>query len=418
MKFNKTTVFMSIFIGFWIILIAWGMLKTAVKLTKEKTGLASAAKIEKPKQDAPPARHTKEIPQPAQEPLKPETRAILVRTLKVKAADFKDILPVMGTVKGKTEIEIRFESNGVIKNIYFREGEKIKSGELVACLEPKDAELKLAYAKNKLNSTQAGYDSIQKKLEVHRKLYEAGALIKSKMEEVELESESAKFQVATAKSETELAENELKKTFFYAPKDAAMGPRQAEEGEFVTPQDKVASLFEIDEVFVEVGVVERDIQKIKVGQKAKIFVDAYPDTAFEGSVENVFPVVEGKSRTLTAKIKVPNPKWQLFPGMFSRAEVSIVSLKGAFIIPSTCIIQAGAGVILAPVIPAQTLEKGEDETETGIVKLRRVKLGYVTSDYVQVTEGLSAGEMVVLEAQGEIKDDAQVKIIGTEELSL
>lgn len=411
MKFNKTTILIGSFITFWIVFIAWGMLKTTMKL-QGKLPFMSA------KEETQETRPVTAQPTPGQglasTPEPP--RAILVRAFKAKAARFKDILPVMGTVKGKTEIELRFEISGVIKNIYFHEGEKIKKGEAVASLDTKDAELKVAYAKNKYIATQASYNSVQKKLEVHQKLYEVGAIIKSKLEEVELECKSAEYQLETAKSELALAENELKKTVIYAPKDCAMGPREVEEGEFVTPQDKVGVLFEIDEVFVEVGIVERDISKVKKGQTATIFVDAHPNTPFEGTIDSVFPVVEGKSRTLTAKIKVANPDWLLFPGMFSRAEILVVELHDALIIPVTCLIPTGNTTFL-PVIPTQSLKKDEDGVDIGVVKLRKVTTGYITSDYVQITEGLASGDLVVLEAQGELKDNMAVKIVGMEELS-
>ncbi|MDP2937946.1 MAG: efflux RND transporter periplasmic adaptor subunit, partial [Candidatus Omnitrophota bacterium] len=346
-----------------------------------------------------------------------EAKPILVRAFKVKAMDFQDILPVMGTVKGKTEIALKPEINGVIQKIYFREGEKIKKGDLIASLGSRDAQLRVVYTKNKFNATQATYNSVQKKLEVHKKLYEAGAIIKSKLEEVELECSSAKFQVETARSEVKLVENELNKTLLYATTDGVMGPREKEEGEFVTPQDKIGSLFEISEVFVVVGIVERDINKIKLGQKAKIYVDAHPDIIFEGKVDSIFPVVEEKSRTLTAKIKVPNPEGLLFPGMFSRAEISVVELKNAFIIPTTCLITSGKKVTLVPVIPVETIEENEPEAQTGVIKLRPVSLGYLTSDYVQITKGLNANDLVVLEAQGELKDNSPVKIVAVEEPS-
>lgn len=411
MELKKTPLLISAFIIFWIVVIAWGMFKTTLKLSREK--YATQDITEKKDDLGTPELETAVKPTPTQV----EAPPILVRTIKAKTTDFQDVLPVMGTVKGKTEVELKFEINGVIKKIYFREGEKVKKGSLIASLDPLDAELKVTYAKNKFNSSQAAYNSIQKKLEVHQKLYEAGAIIKSKLEEVELERESAKFQVETARSEMELAENELNKTSLYATKDGVMGPREAEEGEFVTPQDKIGSLLEITEVFVEVGVVERDIDKIKLGQNAKVYVDAYPNIAFEGTVDSIFPVVEGKSRTLTVKIKVSKPEGLLFPGMFSRAEIFIIELKDALIVPTTSLIQAGPDTTLAPVMPAQFIEKSEDGTQIGIVQLRRVKLGYVTSDYAQVTEGLGANDLVVIEAQGELKDNVKVKIVGIEELS-
>ncbi|MBU4346654.1 MAG: efflux RND transporter periplasmic adaptor subunit [Candidatus Omnitrophica bacterium] len=416
MALKKTHLLISAFVVFWIFFIGWGMFKTTFQLTREKPPILDLDDKDAQQEIYPQQIKIDEAATGAPG-IEAETPPILVRTFKVKPTEFRDVLPVMGTVKGKTEIELRFEINGVIKTIYFREGEKVKKGSLIACLDPLDAQLKLDYTKNKFSSTQAAYNASKKKLEVHRKLFEAGAIIKSKLEEMELESESAKFQLETVKCEMELAANELKKTSLYATKDGLMGPREAEEGEFTTPQDKIGSLLETSEVFIEVGIVERDINKIKLAQKARVYVDAYPDIAFEGVIDNIFPIVEGKSRTLTAKIKVANPDGLLFPGMFSRAEIFICQLKDALIIPTTSLIRASTGVTLVPVIPTQSIEKTEAGTEIGFLQLRRVDLGYLTNDYAQVTKGLNADDLVIIEAQGELKDNAKVKIIGVEELS-
>lgn len=423
MTFKKTHFIITVFIIFWIIFIGWGMIKSGLKLSQKKPTLSDISKTQKTeKQKKVTSEKTKTVEPTTTAPTTVKTEPtepspVLVRALKAKATDFQDFLPVMGTVKGKTETELRFEISGVIKNIYFREGEKIKKGDLIACLDPKDAQLRLIYVKNKFNAAQAAYNSVEKKLEVHSKLYEAGAIIKSKLEEVGLECESAKFQVETTKNEIELAENELNKTYLYANKDGVMGPREAEEGEFVTSQDKIGSLLETYEIFVEVGVVERDIDKIKLGQKAKVYVDAYPNMTFEGYVDNIFPVIEGRSRTLTVKIKTPNPQGLLFPGMFSRAEIYICELKGAIIIPAASLIRTEKGIILVPVIPAQSLKVEEEGAQIGIVQLRMTKLGYVTSDHAQITEGLNEGDLVVTEAQGELKDNARVRILAIEEIS-
>lgn len=420
MKLQKTHILIAAFVIFWIVFISWGMLKTGLKLSKEKTTASSTVtkkqtQPETPPKEIIPAEKTSGKDTAARPVAEAEARPIPVRAFEVKAADFADTLPVMGTVKGKTEIGLKFEINGVIQKIYFREGEKIKKNDLIASLDPKDANLRVAYAKNKFNAAQAAYNSIQKKLEVQKKLYEAGAIIKSRLEEVTLECDSARFQLETAKSETELVENELNKTLLYANTDGVMGPREKEEGEFITPQDKVGSLFEISEVFVEVGVVERDINKIKLGQKAKVYVDANPNVTFEGKVDSIFPVVEGKSRTLTAKIRVPNPQGLLFPGMFSRAEILIIELKNALIIPVTALILAEKGTTLLPVIPQESIVRTETESQTGVLQLRRVNTGYMTSDSVQITKGLKSGDLVVMETRGELKDNTAVKIEGIEE---
>jgi membrane fusion protein (multidrug efflux system) len=322
----------------------------------------------------------------------------------------------MGQIKGETEIGLGFEVNGIIQSIRFREGQRIKKGDLIANLDPTDAQLKQSYAKAKFNSAQAAYNSVKKQLEVHQKLYEAGAIIKSKMEQVELEVESARFQLETARSEMELADNELRKTFLYAAKDGVMGPRKSEEGEFLSTQDKLGSLYETANVYAEIGVVERDIEKVRIGQNAKIYVDAYTTMTFEGKVEYIFPVVEGKSRTMTVKAKINNQNGLLIPGMFCRADLNIIELTNAYMVPASALINSN-NITTLPVIPSHSIQKVSEDEQTGIPEIRRVTIGYMTSDHAQILEGVSSGDLVVLEVQGEFKEGRPVKIVGIEELS-
>ncbi len=408
MEFKKTQAVIIFFLVLWIAFIAWGLVKTTFQLSKQKAA---------PPETTTPQQKTSEVIV-EQTPEETKDTLIRVRTIRVEPTDFTDLLPVMGTVKGETEMELKFEVEGIIKSINFREGEKVKRGDLIACLDPTDARLKLEYTRNKLSSAQAAYQSALKQLEIHKMLYEAGAIIKSKLEEIELDCESARYQWETVKSEEELAQSELEKTNLFAPMDGVMGPREAEEGEFITPQDRIGSLLEIDNIMVEVGIVERDINKIKLGQRANVYVDAYPDITFQGVVDNIFPVVEGKSRTLTARIKVDNPRGLLLPGMFCRAEILIVELKDAFIVPSTSLIPSTGKTLFLPVIPAHSIEVDEDEIKTGTVRLRYASVGYLTSDYAHITAGLNEGDLVVTEAQGELQDNAKVRISAIEEMAL
>ena len=403
--------------------VMWGVYQTGIKLSTQKTPFIQdmISKVKKgpsPDQKQTAATPSRQEEPPAQQQAPSEPAPIMVRVFKMKPTDFHDFLPVMGTVKGKTEVELKFEIPGVIKKIYFKEGEKVRKSALIAYLVPDDAKLKLKYARNKFIAAQAAYESSMKKYEINQKLFEVGAIIKSKMEEAELDARSAKAQVDTAKAEEDLAKNDFRKVFLYSTKDGVMGPREAEEGEFVTSQDKMGTLFEINEVYIEVGIVERDINKVRLGQKASIYVDAYPTRAFEGTVDSVYPIIEGKSRTLTAKIKVDNKEGLLMPGMFSRAEISIADLKQVLIIPTSSVMHAGGGKILVPVVPKTTLRTGEDGIQTGTVQIRRVVQGYATNDYVQVAQGLGEDDLIIIETQGELKDNAKVKIVGTEELGL
>ena len=349
-----------------------------------------------------------------------EEEAVVVRVIKVKPLSFDDVLPVLGTVKGYSEIPLKFEVNGMLHSLEVKEGDRVKKGDVIASLEDRDAQLKLQYSRKKLESSQAQYKSADKKKELYEGLYKAGAVIKQKLEEITLEADAAKSQTGMAEAEIKLAEAELKKTFLVSPKEGIIGSKDVEVGEFVTSQNKIVSLYDIAKVYVELGIVEKDIEKVKLGQKVEVQFDSYPQNTFLGRIDNLIPIIEGKSRTLTAKVLLDNPESMLLPGMFSRAKIYIIELKNAILIPKTSMLSIATGVNIVPIInPAgQNLEEIEKGTAIGQVELRKITTGHTSADYVEIIEGLKQGDLVISETRGELKDGLKVKVVGVEEASV
>lgn len=337
------------------------------------------------------------------EGLAPASEAVPVRAYRVSLMDFKDDLPVMGTVKGALEIELKFEINGTIEAINFREGDVVYKKDLMATLDQKDAQLKVDYSKSKLETAKVQYLAAQKKLEIHKNLYEIGGIIKAKLEEVELESKSAELQVKSAEVELKSAEAEFNKTYMYAPRDGVLGSRDVEVGEFVTPNDKAATLYDIVEVFVELGIVEKDIDKIALGQGVAVTVDAYQGMNFSGTVDNVFPIIEGKSRTLTVRVRIINENALLLPGMFARAMITVAEFENVIVVPSMSLHQE-EGIYAVFVVD-----------ESSVARSRPVEIAYVTTDYTVIASGLYEGEIVVTDASQELKDGMPVDAIEIQE---
>lgn len=333
---------------------------------------------------------------------------VTVRTYRVARGDFIDVLPGMGTIKGEREIELRFPVNGVVDSINFFEGDLVRKGDIAATLDQKDALLKLEYAKSKLKTQEVAEMSAKKKLEIHQQLYDKDIIIRPKLEEVRLEYESAKTQVTSAQKEVEFALAELDKTYLYSPLDGVLGTRDVEVGEFVNSNIKVAAVYDASTVIAELGVIEKDIVRVALGQKAKVNVDAYPGVDFEGKIDNVSPIIEGKARTLTVKIRIENdnPRGTLLPGMFARIWVSVYEKKDTIKVPSACLYDLD--------------NDGEFESvyvvsEDNIAQARAAKIGYVSTDYIEITDGLDEGEQVICETMAELKDGVKVEVIEVQE---
>ncbi len=334
-----------------------------------------------------------------------ESLPVPVRVFKAAKIEFTDLLPTLGTVRGRSEVDLKFEASGVVKSMSFREGDLVKKGQPLAALDDREARLKLEYAETKLRGAEAQLKLAEKRVSINEQLFRLGAIIKPKLEESEIEVEQAEAQAASARKEADLARNELAKTVMKAPLDGVMGTREADVGEYATPQTAVATLMEMDSVFVELGIVERDIERIRLSQRVKVSVDSLPNTTFEGKIDNLAPLIEGKSRTLTAKVKVDNPKGQLLPGMFARAEIAVFEKPDALVVPTSALRDADGDGKFESVFVLQ-----EDKAV-----MKPITLGYLTTDYAEVADGLQEGDQVITEARGSLKEGSQVSLLEEEE---
>lgn len=333
---------------------------------------------------------------------------IPVRTFKATRIEFTDMLPTLGTVRGQTEVDLKFEVNGTVRAVDFREGDVVTQGQVLANLDEKDAQLRLEYAQSKQKTAEAQLALAQKRLSVNDELFKMGAIIKPKLEEAQLEVEQAQSQVETAEKEAALAEAELDKTTLRAPMDGVMGTREVEPGTFVTPQLAVATIMDVTNVFVELGIIERDIERIRMGQRVKVSVDSVPNKSFEGTIDNLAPLIEGKSRTLTAKVKVPNEGGQLLPGMFARAEIAVFEKPNALVVPTTALRDSdGDGKFESVFV-----------VDGQVARSKPVTLGYLTTDYAEIVDGIAEEEQVITESRAGLKDGSKITLLETEEAGI
>lgn len=329
-----------------------------------------------------------------------------VKVTKVARMDYKDTITSFGTIKGFGEIPIRFKESGTVSKFYFKEGDEIKKDEIVVSQDQREENLKLEYARIEYDKNQTFYD--------------LGAIIADKLRQVELELESAELN--------------LKKRNFYAPSDGFMGTRKVNQGELVKPDDIVATFLDINSVFCEVGIIERDIGKVKVGQKVMVELDTFPNDVFEGTVDSVSPMIEGRSRTQAVRILIPNEGHLIKPGMFAKSAITTFEKKDALVIPRKALDKTKDGYVVFGVIRDQrrAIEESSREKrsaereqrkltaagfELATAKIIPVKIERATERLALIKEGLLEGQEIVLEspkARESIKDGGKIEIIGEE----
>ena len=330
----------------------------------------------------------------------PIKRGLSIKVYKVTRGTFEDLLPTMGSIKALITTKLNFEIPGLVELINYREGDLVKEGQLIARLKQKEALLKIDYNRAKLKSAMVSLAQAEKKVKMHEQLYEIGAINQLKLSEVESEAGNAKHQVEAAEVEIDSAKQELKKTEMYAPGDCIVGERNIEVGELVSPYTpKAIQVLDLNTVFAEIGVVERDVTKIKIGQLARVYVDAYPDIPFDGIIDNIYPALSDKTRTLPVEIKIDNSRRMLMPGMFTRADIILYEKPGVISIPKIALKKMQDAAIVYII----------DEA-TNSAQERLVETGYESTDYVEILRGLKEGDLVSISNVEQLTSGTPVQI--------
>lgn len=353
-----------------------------------------------------------------------------VKVYKIAKVSFRDTLPSLGTMRGFRQIDLKFSTQGTIEYINFKEGERITQGDIIASLEQKEALLKLEYAKLELDK--------------QTKLLELGSIIETKARQSQLEYQSAKA--------------ELDKTNLVAISDGYIGSIDVDKGSYISPQDKIGTFVDVKDVYVEFGVIEKDVSKVKEGQNTEVTVESFPDQIFKGQVDSVSPMVEGRSRTVQVKAKISNVDEKIKPGMFGRVNVLVYEKEQALVIPSSSFkkkedqylvylvhpeeaptesdeVAPEKGAVPAPkekkrafsMLFGKKPTKNEESTAApvaaaeeekvvmGTIEIRPIEISYATPDAVEIKEGLEEGDLVTMDLEQDLQDKAKVEITETQE---
>lgn len=195
-----------------------------------------------------------------------------------------------------------------------------------------------------------------------------------------------------------------------APFAGTIVERHVTLGEIVEPQSQLFQIADVSRLWVWIDVFERDLARVHLDDDVEIHVDTYPETGFAGKVVFLGSRVETDSRTARARIEVPNPEGRLRPGMFARVRISD---------PHAADGKAESVSVLA--VPESALQREGDDFVAfvalgdGRFESRRVRTGRKGDAFVEILDGLVAGESVAVSGTFVLKSEASKESLGGEE---
>jgi len=193
---------------------------------------------------------------------------------------------------------------------------------------------------------------------------------------------------------------EAKRTLtFRSPVNGIVTEKKAVQGMRFMPGDALYQVADLSAVWIIGDVFEQDIGQVKLGAKTQIKINAYPGKVFEGAITYVYPTLKAETRTVPVRVELSNPGHLLKPGMFAQMELAIGGKAKVVTVPISAVIDSGTRRIVLI-----QLKEGRFEP-------REVKLGARSDNYVEVTEGVKDGELVVVAANFLIDAESNLKAV-------
>ena len=206
----------------------------------------------------------------------------------------------------------------------------------------------------------------------------------------------ARTNVANAQSQLAIARKNLSYALIVSPIDGFVSERTADLGEYVSPQQKVATVVRTNPLRIRIDIPEQAIPEVKVGQSVSVTTSAWPDKNFAGRIARIAPNVSAQSRTLTVEAEVDNSGGALKPGQFATVRILQERAEPAVLVPARAIV-SDAGVNRLFVI------------RDGHAEQRIVQLGQTEGDLVEIKNGVAADEQIATSGMERLSDGVAVK---------
>jgi len=286
-----------------------------------------------------------------------------------RADTVRDEIAATGQIEAVQSIDLRPEVDGRIVEILIREGQEVDQS--TPLFKVDDAQLRAQVAQ-----LEAQRDLAQQALARAKDLAQQNASSTADLEKAEAEARSAQAQY-------DLQRIRLERTTVRAPFAGVVGQRYVSLGDYVTTTTRLASLHTVNPQRAAFQVPERFARSLSPGQAVTFRVAAIAGRDFVGQVDFVDPVVQLPGRTILVKARVPNAQRLLQPGMFIEARLVTAVRPNAVVIPEDAIVPAEGTSSVWVVVD-------------GKADRRKVSLGVRTPGFVEVTDGVKAGEQVVI----------------------
>lgn len=321
-----------------------------------------------------------------------------VETISAEAAredSWQPEILALGTLTAVNGIDVTPEVGGIIREIHFESGQKVKKGDKLVQLDTDTLEADLRNFELQLGNAQT-------ELERRQKIFEKGFAAKADLDTATVLRD--RLQANIERTKAEIAQKAI-----FAPWDGTLGLRKIAVGKYVAAGDPLVWLQSVDPIFVDFTVTEVDFGRLKPGLPITADFTAYPGEQFRGEIATTDAKIDASSRMITVRGTLANPGARLVPGMYAGVAVEAGDAQKVVTVAQTAVSYSLYGDSVFVLLPPKE-KAGEGKDEVFDIERRFVKVGPMRDGRIQIVDGLKNGDRVVVAGQNKIDQGSKVRV--------
>jgi membrane fusion protein, multidrug efflux system len=344
-------------------------------------------------------------PDPSRAAIRPGRAAVPVSVATAGRQDVPIYVTGLGTVQASFTIGIHSQVDGILKEVLFTEGQRVKKGDVLARIDPRLFQAALDQAKGKKLEDIAMLGGAEKDLARSRTLVARNIATQQTVDQQEAKVDQLKASIAANEGAIETAETQLDFTTIAAPSDGRIGVRRVDPGNLVRASDTgpIVTLVQTQPSAVLFTLPMQNLDDLRDAMaRGPVEVTAFDQNnrrlLSTGQLLLIDNAIDQATATIRLKAMFANDDERLWPGEFVNARVLVETRRDALAVPTPAV-QRGQQGLFAWVV-----------TANNTVEPRRIELGPASGDLTIVTAGLAEGDRVVTNGQYRLQANAPVAI--------
>lgn len=315
----------------------------------------------------------------------------LITTFKAAMEEFKHVLELQGSVTTKNLLVITPEYNGILKEVYVKEGQKVSKGQILAKID--DGGLG-----QQLSQLQIQADLAKTTFERQKRLWEQK--IGSEIQYLQAKSSYESQQQAVNQLKQQLA-----KTTVRAPFTGTIDDVITEQGSVVAAGlTQLMRIVNLDDMYIETEVPERYVADVTTGRSVQVEFPVLGKT-IDTKVRQASDFINPANRTFKIEVAVPNKEKSIKPNLTARLKINDYTNENAVLVPQSIISENADGEQYVYVV------KNKNADGEGVAKKVIVKTGKTQGDVIEILEGIENGTEIVQEGARSVRDGQTVKVL-------